>query len=840
MSYDYLLGRVKTYVEELQMEVDAAIKKAKVPSDAIEWIKAELAAPIEVVDPPTAISDEAERRSYCRPYEVPHPNQHYLAGFERYAIDCRKWSRAVVHQGDASLREVSATLVSHLPDPKKNDEFVVKGLVLGYVQSGKTANMAALICRAADHGYRLVIVLAGLYNDLRAQTQDRLDHDIVGRSDDNEGEFVKHSSKLATWGRLTSTGLAGDFAAGTINEAASDNPRIAVIKKHPVIIRRLIKWLDEQPGEKTQPVLIIDDEADQASINSNYGKYDDDGAEVSPTSTNEAIRALINTFVRCAYVGFTATPFANVLIDVDDEDDLFPADFIVSLHEPPGYFGARQLFGFGLTPSALSPDATRKSELPVVRAIDEEEGEALSSVSRDQETSPRVLREALLAFLLSSAARLARQQDKHFTMLVHPSGLRDDHIRFFDVLKKDVARLKTQLKQLDLFTALKDELRSLWEKDFASTTRAANGPALTFHTVQRHLGRVIQEVEVKLIHMGSSDVLEYRDGGAPRRYIVVGGNRLSRGLTLEGLSISLFIRSTKAYDTLLQMGRWFGYRSGYADLTRIYVDEGTANDFADLARIEAELRADLAKYGDGKMKPRDLVPMIREHERLLPTSPQKMGAAKKNQKILRSVKQVVRFPFDKPGAIEGNIATARSFLVELGEADEKSGDWWVWRRRSAADVLELVRRYEFAKVPVMNRRVVTAAIEALPREVDWDIVIPRANERGGFEWLPGRTTGMLTRSPYTPSSIKVLREQEDLKQWEADKERAKAALFFYVVNQNTTAGPIAFKNKKHPLVGLAFAFPEEDLMAGRVERPPAGYIKQPNSAKKKAQKKERA
>lgn len=834
MSYLQSLGYVTALMEAMDVDVDEAIRRAKIPEDVADWIRSELAPPVSVTAPPVVIS-EAQKIKYCAAPEVPNPSRHYLAGFENFVIDHRKWSRRIVIDGESSLRAVSRLLVQHLPDPRANSRpFDAKGLVLGYVQSGKTGNMAALICRAADQGYRMLIVLAGLYNDLREQTQRRLDQDVVGRSDDDEGPFVSHAQGLARWGRLTKSGLPGDFQAGTIGDISPESPKLAVMKKHPRVLERFVQWIEQNPELKKLPTLIIDDEADQASINSNYGKVDDEGEAVDPTATNQAIRNLIATFPQRAYVGFTATPFANVLIDAGDEADLFPSDFIVSLHEPPGYFGARQLFGLGMSSTALSPESAAGPELDVIRSVSQDDQQALASVEGD-DSCPDSLRGALLSFVLSCAARLKRGQGgSHFSMLVHPSGRRDDHRAYASVLKSDIERLKTQLPKLRMFPALKAELKLLWEKDFVPTSEAAGESRVAFSAIAPLLPEAIDQLQVKLIHQGSPDVLTYNEK-VPQRYVVVGGNRLSRGLTLEGLSVSFFVRTASYYDTLLQMGRWFGYRNGYADLTRIFVDDQTAEAFADLARIELELRADLDKYRDGKTKPRELVPLIREHHRLDPTSPNKHGAAGNIGPILRNVKQVVRFPFESSGALEANVKATREFVASLGAPDKRARDWWLWRKQSKEKVLEFISTYQFAAVPVLNRTVLTQAIESLESKTTWDIVIPQESKKDGFEWVKGRSTVMLNRAPLTASSIKVLREASDVSRWREEKSRAKAAILLYVVNPQFAPGRLRFRRTDQPLVAPTFVFPEEDLRDKSFLKrlPPPGYIAQPNLAKAK-------
>src|SRR3989338_356909 len=510
--------------------VEDAIKEANIPLPLREQINKYFAPPLEIT-PPDLILGSTQQIPRCNPDN--DSLQQYYGAFQRFLIEEREWDKSTV----GTLAETSLDLVERLPKPDSAIEFQERGLVIGYIQSGKTATMSALIARAADEGYKFFIILGGLWKDLRAQTQRRLDQEITGESDDSsDGPFVQHDGNVLRWSRLTQSGPEGDFRAGTSTDCNPRTPKLAVIKKNKRI-KNLMKWLEKTHVSLSElPAIIIDDEADHASIDTNYGKVGDDGEPLDPSETNRLIRDLLRMLPKCVYIGFTATPFANVLIDADSDDDLYPRNFIATLPEPSRYFGPRKLFGLGMNPSDLSPDEMEKPVLDVIRDVDEGDLDQIDQVLKHGGNAPSLLSDTLLAFILSSCARLAR---------------------FPDVINR---------------------ARKLWESDFQRVTREQADKDLVeydFDTIWKFAKQLTESIEIKVLNYRSSDKLEYT--GTPKRYIVVGGNKLSRGLTLEGLSISLFTRDANQYDTLLQMGRWFGYRPRYADLTRIYVDKDMAD-----------------------------------------------------------------------------------------------------------------------------------------------------------------------------------------------------------------------------------------------------------------------
>lgn len=490
-----------------------------------------------------------------------------------------------IHQSsDRVLAEIGAPAV-----PGRR----LRGLVLGFVQSGKTTNFMSVIAKAADRGYRFFIVLSGITENLRSQTQERVEEMLV---DDNK-QFVSLTSSDA------------DFEAPDhLGKIASshDMRLIAVVKKNPHRLRRLVRWLrSAQKDADAFPILIIDDEADQASIDVGQGRR---------SRINSLIRQILE-HERAGYVAYTATPFANVLIDPEDSNDLYPKDFIVDLPKPANYFGSAELFGRNL----LESDEDHPGGgLDVIRSIPEEH---VSAVRQPRGTGmvetwdpavPDSLRTAIRWFVLATAARRVRGTGKkHSTMLVHTSMLSRAHEKVAEEVRHELLREQERAST----SAWRDELRELWDSESRQIDSEQFGNApISFEQIEAVLAGVLHEVTVIVDNYRSVDRLHY--GEAPQVAIVIGGNTLSRGLTLEGLVVSYFVRSSSTYDSLLQMGRWFGYRIGYEDLQRIWMTDELNEFFVDLATVEEEFRQFVQQY-EVETTPAEVRPRIRTHPTLL-------------------------------------------------------------------------------------------------------------------------------------------------------------------------------------------------------------------------------
>jgi hypothetical protein len=599
-----------------------------------------------------------------------------------------------------ALDEQTDRILEQMSGPAE-PEFDTRGLVLGYVQSGKTANYTALIAKCVDVGYRLIIVLTGMDKGLRRQTQIRLKREIVGYPDNRAGA-VRLPPLGKHWHEFTSDSLEGDFQPGNANQAAlqGSQPVLLVVKKNGPVLRKLLTWLDAAPDEvkSTLPVLVIDDEADLASVDTR-GSFQAEGQPLpadfeDPSIMNGLIRALLLKFQRRAYVAYTATPYANILIPHDTFDptvknDLYPKDFIVDLPKPPGYFGSEELFG------RFEPETSNYSDgLDVIREIPDPDLSVL-----DQGQLPDTLVAALESFALAGAARAERGHGGDAaTMLVHVSHLRLEHLQIFNIVQQRFFELRDEWRY-QRNKGIRERLHKLWDDEFRPLTRARYlDRDRPFSSIEEHLSSFLQSVEVKVINSDTGDLLDYeRQPGL--KAIAIGGNRLSRGLTLEGLLVSYFARQSANYDTLMQMGRWFGYRYGYDDLTRIWTTSDLETWFADLAFVEWRLREDMKIYEDQGLTPAEVGMRIWQHPVMQVTSRLKRRFANTttiSQSFSASVQQTFKFPLNRPHDLarlaDDNRTTTIKFLRDLEDCTW-SGAGPIWSGVDADNVLGFLDAY---------------------------------------------------------------------------------------------------------------------------------------------------
>lgn len=545
------------------------------------------------------------------------------------------------------LDDSSTKVVANLPNPTDSGSYQCRGLVLGYVQSGKTTNFTAVIAKAADAGYRLFIVLSGIHDALRQQTQDRL----------NEQIWEPHSGM---WHRLTNE---DDFKPTDNVDAlltTQDQRVLAIVKKNGPRLRALKRWLFEARPELLAecPVLIIDDEADQATVNT--AKPDR-----QPTTINKLIREIVNGVPKSAYVGYTATPFANVLIDPQDYEDLYPRDFIVDLPRPGVYIGTEAIFG--REPLDFDEDEDTDDGYDFVRSVDSHEIDELrpKGAAKRHEFEPRItdsLDTALRYFLLSTSARRIRAKgNPHATALVHTSQHIDVHERTAEAIKNHLKWLGTKISEGD--AALLQALEHQWRDECQKVGAGEFGlETVPWSAVSDELLAVAHAAEVITDNSRSTERLIFDDHN-PRIIVAVGGNTLSRGLTLEGLAVSFFVRTASAYDTLLQMGRWFGYRNGYADLTRIWMTDEMRAWFHHLATVEQEIRYDVARLETEHLTPEQFGVRIRTHPKLAITAAAKMQHARRAQVSYAGRRiQTILFEHKDQDWLSENIEAARALI----------------------------------------------------------------------------------------------------------------------------------------------------------------------------------
>lgn len=546
--------------------------------------------------------------------------------YKTYLEKYKKWDEETIE----TINESTDKILQSIGNPKSTEEFDVRGLVLGYVQSGKTANFTGLINKAFDVGYKLIIVLAGMHNDLRSQTQIRLEEEVVGRIDENTDEKIG-VAKIRSDGQLVTTWTTKDKDI-TLADAKKHNflyPNLLIVKKNKTVLENLINILSQSISLSTEnervPVLIIDDEADQASVDTSNPNKEED-----PKTINKLIREILELFKKKSYVGYTATPFANLLISTKAHHDtagkdLYPKDFVVALPKPKGYSGPAEYFNV--------TGYTEDDKPLFVRCLKEEDLDLFSTMKKTTDADnfikvPESMREAIFSFLITIAVRNLRGQNgKHNSMLIHTSRFTDTQGVMKEVVEKYYQELCNDILYntgSEYIIALKD----MYLKDHLIVQQEFD-ELLTIYewkVVFKEIKSIVSKVRIMEINGNSGQALEYemyKDVGL--NVIAIGGDKLSRGLTLEGLSVSYYYRGTNMYDTLMQMGRWFGFREGYMDLCRIYTSETIADYFEHMAYVMVELRNEFEYVADNEnITPEDYAIKMLDHKEMTVTSLAKM------------------------------------------------------------------------------------------------------------------------------------------------------------------------------------------------------------------------
>ena len=561
--------------------------------------------------------------------------------------------------------EISTTsVIERLTDPSRREAYQSKGLVVGYVQSGKTANFLGVIAKAADAGYKLIIVLAGMQDVLRNQTQRRLDRDLIGKEligddygQDNDFEsFISHGqlpSSIGYFDFYRLTGPEGDYRRlkrgldalkFTKSDAtkpfydpvnlATASTRIAVVKKNGTVLQHLLKDLElirnhggAVPVQEI-PALVIDDESDQASINTAKPSKDH---VTRRSTTNDRVVSLLAALPRVQYVGYTATPFANVFIDPDCEEDIFPKDFLVSLPKPENYMGVAEFYDLDGVEGDLS---TRPNERDFMRAV------------KGSDSAAENLQKAIDTFVLTGAVKAYRQalgigSFRHHTMLIHSSVNQKDHATLADLVRDIFAKAGYD------GGAGAARLKKLYEEDISVVSLRRNGRLPErFELLAGSIGLCLANIgppreAVLVVNDANRDQTPDFDKKESVWKILVGGAKLSRGYTVEGLTVSYYRRRAATADTLMQMGRWFGFRRNYDDLVRLFIGTEEPIDragkkkinlytaFGQICRDEEFFRSELRRYAniDDRITPRQIPPLVPSHM-LMPTARNKMYNSK--------------------------------------------------------------------------------------------------------------------------------------------------------------------------------------------------------------------
>lgn len=622
------------------------------------------------------------------------------------------------------LDRLTDDILDNLFDPTQKIKINKKGLVVGQVQSGKTANYTGLICKAADAGFGLIIVMAGIHNNLRSQTQIRIDESFLGFDTQHTRALNQKSIKIGV-GKpgysksnvahsLTSSLDKGDFTQGAANALGlnfdTNEPIIAVIKKNPHVLKRVYNWLNAQAHEnedfgriiKDKALLVIDDEADNASIN-----VSNDPEKQS--TINGWITKILNLFGKNSYVGYTATPFANIFIPLDDLN-LFPRNFIKNIPAPSNYIGPEKVFGF----SPLEENEKSDTVLPIVTRIDDYSDFIPDRHAKDDQlpsSLPESLKRAIRCFILTCAIRHLRgQKTAHNSMLVHVTRFMrwQDHIA--ELVSNQFLFYRRGIDQrdndiLDLFkrTFEKDEVG--YNSYLTVSSKILNSELSNLDSqIQVHnwsevlpfLNEAASKIKVKSIHGGSKEALDYFDYKEGLSVIAVGGNKLSRGLTLEGLSVSYYLRASRMYDTLMQMGRWFGYRGGYVDLCRLFTSRELNEWFCHITQASEELREEFDYMADtAGATPSQYALKVRTHPGVLQISAANKLKAATTVQISWAGRLVESYEFKKDlKLIKRNFSNTKAFLSHLPSNFEEKNNAKLWFDVPAQTVIEFFEGIE--------------------------------------------------------------------------------------------------------------------------------------------------
>lgn len=702
-----------------------------------------------------AIVDAEDFRPWLHDARINGEIGDFYWGRYRKLLNLKGLPKSVIDATD----EVTDRVLDRLGDPRNMSPWSRRGMVVGHVQSGKTANYTGLICKAADAGYRLIVVIAGIHNNLRNQTQARIDEGFIGRDTGRLAHANKaQRQKIIGVGQfdqrefpVSLTNTLRDFNKATATTNTSqigqyNVPVVLVIKKNSSTLKNLLEWLKEHSVHQgtqmvSQPMLLIDDEADNASINTAYARDE-------VTRINGQIRELLSLFHRCCYVGYTATPFANIFIDPDTDDealkqDLFPRHFIIGLDAPSNYFGAQKVF----------LDARDRH----VRLIDDNEDilPMKHKIDHPVDVLPESLIRAVRAFVVARAIRNARgQQAAHASMLINASRFTDVQgrlrSRVADVVDKlrdavavDGAKGKSALRNPEIAA-----LHSVWEAEFADADGA------DWPNVQARLHEVLVAARVVEVNASKrSQPLDYDQGGEHGvTVIAVGGFSLSRGLTLEGLTISYFLRNSMMYDTLMQMGRWFGYRPGYEDLCRVWIPADGVGWYAHIHEAMDDLQTQLKRMELAKATPEQFGLAVRSHpESLIVTARNKMGSGKLlpiKVGLAESLIETTCIVAD-PAQMDRNLLAGQTLLQGLrneGFTFEPRSRGYIVRHVPVDRIDTFVRDYRADPAsppadPLTDPRLIRDYIAARADDElkEWDIFIASSTRKG---WVPIQLAGL--------------------------------------------------------------------------------------------------
>jgi hypothetical protein len=763
-------------------------------------------------------------------------NDGFWGNYRQYLEEEKNFAPDVIDK----LELLTDDILNNLFDPSLKIRINKKGLVVGQVQSGKTANYTGLICKAADSGFGLIIILAGIHNNLRSQTQIRIDESFLGFDTQHTRAFNQQSIKIGVgrpgFGKLnvahslTSSLEKGDFTQGAANALGlnfdTNEPIIAVIKKNPHVLRRIYQWLAAQSDEdnklgriiKNKSLLLIDDEADNASIN-----VSNDPEKQS--IINSWITQILNLFGKNAYIGYTATPFANIFIPLNDQN-LFPKNFIKNISAPSNYIGPEKVFGFGL----LEDDENSNTVLPIVHRINDYLNFVPDRHKKDDQlpsSLPDSLKRAIRCFIITCAVRRLRgQTNVHNSMLIHVSRFMRWQDQITELVTNQFLYYRRGIDQNDpetikIFKATFDQDENEY-KSFVSTSKKILNSSVSnvdsqvqvhdWSLVLQHLNEAASRIKVKSIHGGSGEVLDYFSEKNGLSVIAVGGNKLSRGLTLEGLSISYYLRASRMYDTLMQMGRWFGYRGGYVDLCRLFTSRELNEWFCHITQASEELREEFEYMTTiAGSTPEKYALKIRTHPGVLQISAtNKMRSATPVQ-ISWAGRLVESYEFQKdPSVIENNFKHTQKFISSLAKNHVTETNAFLWTNIPAQEVINFFEGIQ----AVENLK------KAEPRKLIQFIIAQLKNGE-----LTNWNIALMSKIKSKSSQFLIGNEKIEIGHWIRDEDdRNSSEHLYYLVKSRLISPPDEFIDFTEPQLKKALDLTNEKRKVSTKAKYPNGKI----------------
>ncbi|MFR0499668.1 Z1 domain-containing protein [Limosilactobacillus reuteri] len=706
------------------------------------------------------------------------------------------------HWSDISVKNIEESAFNTLKyltmDAKTGPH---KGLVVGNIQSGKTANISALIAMAADNGFNMFIVLSGMIENLRQQNAKRIINDLQA-----DGQGDNH------WTNLDNPSIKRGPTTYELKLKPDSKEKYLIVSlKNASRIDALHNWLKQDPNKQRQmKVLFIDDEADQASINTRDVNSDE------RTSINNLILNIVeaDNFGAMNYVAYTATPFANVLNETG-ERTLYPKNFISLLEPGENYIGPTRIFGLG------DPDY-QKGMQDIINEIPQKESKEIQEAQRDGVAfkAPESMRKAIDWFLIATAAMRSQNYKKPISMMIHT----DFHKQAHSLVEKSVQHYLKELQQKyqenpkyvikKLHEEYKMGRNELSKETFKKVMTDYSGDVKDYpewDEVKDELISLLSIPKGKFVHhikmtsdgekvygngihlcvdnSSFNDLndehirLIYPDGNQLKKcekapaFIVIGGNTLSRGLTIEGLVSTFFLRRTNQADTLMQMARWFGYRQGYELMPRIWMDQEAEERYEFLTEMNEDMREKLMEYADTDLTPIQSAPRILQspsYVNVRITANNKMQESRPTDFNFEGLNHQIILYKNKEKSMRNNLRNTKTFLEELGEY-EVNGAHMVWRRVKNQKVKEYLGSYqgvELDKQLASMPHILEWLSENGENFPNWNVILAGrgdgVHDAYNNEWnINGKTVDAVQRSKTDKSTneiidIHALRSPRDL------------------------------------------------------------------------------